>query len=64
MIRQFNLIFILNLVQVTIGALDRWEKVSISTENVAEAMVKNALQSLNKPVEIIEHDQIVKLTKA
>lgn len=49
---------------MTIGALDRWEKVSIPTETVAQAMVKNALQSLNKPVEILEHDQIVKLTKA
>lgn len=48
---------------MTIGALDRWEKVSIPTQTVAEAMVKNALQSLNKAVEIIEHAQIVKLGK-
>jgi len=61
---NFNWYFIHKLVQVTIGALDRWEKVSTPTETVAQAIVKNALQSLNKPVEIIEHDQIVKLAKA
>ncbi len=43
--------------QVVASSLDRWGKFSIPTVTVAQAMVKNALRSPQKSVEIIDHAQ-------
>ncbi|XP_057371983.1 oxidoreductase HTATIP2-like [Daphnia carinata] len=47
------------VLQVTIGSVDRWRKVSIPTKAVAQAMVNCTLQPISdKPVDILEHSQI------
>lgn len=48
-----------------IGTLDFPKALSVSTKDVAKAMVKKALQTEERPkVEIIDHSDIVKLAKA
>lgn len=49
--------------QVVAGFVDRWNKLSIPTVDVAKAMVRNTLKTPSKPVEILEHPQIVQLAK-
>lgn len=50
------------VLQLTIGSVDRWGKVSIPTKTVAQAMVNNTLEApTEKQVNIIEHNQIFQL---
>ena len=52
--------------QVIIGALDRWEVLSIPTQSVAQAMLNNVFKSSKSSqssVEILTHSQIVELSK-
>ena len=53
------------ILQVVAQSLDRWEVLSIPTKSVAKAMVVNTFKSpkLNEPVEILEHSEIVELSK-
>jgi len=49
--------------QVVVGGLDRWSKISMPTVSVAQAMVNNALKVPSKPVEILEHGQIFQMAQ-
>ena len=50
--------------QAVASSLDRWGKFSIPTVTVAQALVKNALRSPQKSVEIIDHAQLFQLAKS
>lgn len=52
------------VLQVTIGSLDRWRKVSIPTKAVAQAMVNCTLRPISdNAVDILEHNQILNMSK-
>jgi len=54
------------VLQVIIGALDRWEILSIPTKSVAQAMLNNVFKNSksNEPqIEILTHNEIVELSK-
>lgn len=55
------------VLQVIIGALDRWEILSIPTKSVAQAMLNNVFlknSKSNEPqIEILTHNEIVELSK-
>lgn len=51
------------MLRVVVGAADIWRKISITTKDVAIAMVKNTFKKTDKAVEILENNEIGRIAK-
>ena len=51
------------MLQCVAGALDRSSKLSIATETVAKAMLKNSLKSTTEKTQTLEHADLIRIAK-